>query len=376
MDSQHATLYDPSRSLAPPSSVADSNDEVDRLLTVSTTPARSPANYNSDGESELSSLTSSDEEGEDINATPRPLRSERMLRPRITKALIPTVEHATASPAMISLPSPPATVDQPSKKRKHTESITAQTTSTTREQKPKPGPFVSEERCHQCRNFPRYAFMRCTENGASGQPCRKLFCASCIIKRYPGDIDFNPKVKKWKCPFCKDLCDCTKCCFKRNVPYTSTSGVKIEHDLLLHYAALMPGNSNSEKPPHPPKSLKLVINPKLLQKPTPRLIQDRAAAKTERVRKVRQNADGARDIESIIRSLADTAAMFEKFGCASGEYWGVVFSHIDGGRIGVAYVGDQLPDIFIRRDEGNEGPLEVPSTPPTKRRRVSSRISA
>lgn len=187
MDSQHTTLHDLPRSLTPPPSATDSNDEVDRLLTVPVTPERSLVDDRAEEESDLSSLTSSDEEGEDVDTTPRPIKGGRTLRPRVAKVIPSTVECATSSLETISLPSPPSTVDQPQRasgKRKHTESLPAEATPAARVPKPKPGPYVSQDRCHQCRNLPRYAFMRCTSSDESGRLCRKLFCASCVIKRY------------------------------------------------------------------------------------------------------------------------------------------------------------------------------------------------
>lgn len=382
MDSQHATLHDLSHSLTPLSPAADSNDEVDRLLTFPVTPEWSVADDRADEESDLSPLTSSDEEGEDVNTTPRPTKGRRMLRPRVAKVIPSMIEYATSSLELeaIGLPSPPSAVDQPqqiSRKRKHAESLPAEATPAARVPRPKPGPYVSKDRCHQCRNLPRYAFMRCTSNDESGRLCRKLFCASCVIKRYPDDVDLNPQIRKWKCPFCRDACNCTKCCSKRNAAYTSTSDVKIDHETLLYYAALMPGNSKPKKSLPPPKPLKLANHKsKPAKKLDPKLVRSATRTKLEKAR----NADSgtARDVASIIRGLADTAAMFEKFGCVSGEYWGVVFSNVDGGRIGVAYVGEQLPDIFVRKDvktEEDDDQVEVPP-PRAKRLRVSSRLSA
>ena len=168
------------RSLTPLSSVADSNDEVDRLLTFPAAPERSLVNYNAD-ESDLSSLSSSDEGGD---TTSYPIKCGRTLRPRVVNALISTVPHGPYSPERVRSSSP---VDQPSwtsKKRKRTESSNDNTHSTAREQKPKPSPYVSEESCHQCRNWPRYAFMRCTSHDGSSRLCRKLFCVSCVTKRF------------------------------------------------------------------------------------------------------------------------------------------------------------------------------------------------
>jgi hypothetical protein len=187
MGPPRAAIHDLSRSLTPlSSSVADSDDEVDRLLAGSVTPERSPGNDRADEESDLSPLTSSDEEAEDINSTPRALGCRRTLRPRGTKAPTSTVEHATPSTQAPSRPGPSSSVDQPSrtpKKRKRTESLPVKTPPTAQKQKTTLDFYVSDDRCHQCRNRPRYAFMRCTSKDESGESCKRLFCASCITKR-------------------------------------------------------------------------------------------------------------------------------------------------------------------------------------------------
>lgn len=401
MDSLPGPMDDLSRSLTPLSSTADSTDEVDRLLTGPFTPERSLANDHVDEESDLSPLTSSDEEIEDIGTTPRLARSMRALRPRGAKAPASNMEPTTTNPRASSPPVPSSPVEQPSKasrKRKRTDSLTTKPSPTVLESGPKPGSYVSEDRCHQCRNLPRYAFMRCTSKDESGIACKRLFCVSCITKRsalfildsypmiltcrnrYPTDVDFDPRLKKWKCPFCGGICNCTKCCFKRNVTYVSTANVKIDQDTLLYYAALMPGNSNSkERPPpvpKPPKSAKKSkLTGKSKSKPSQSAAEAKQAAENNNVlQAVALNSTTTRDIESVIRGLADTAAIFERFGCASGEYWGVVFSNVDAGRIGVAYVGDKLPDILFLRDNDNGGQAEE-APPPAKRLRVSSRLS-
>ncbi|KAF9644413.1 hypothetical protein BDM02DRAFT_981282 [Thelephora ganbajun] len=379
MGPPYAAIHDLSRSLTPLSSIADSNDEVDRLLTGPVTPERSLADDRADEESDLSPLTSSDEETEDIDTTPRTMKGTRTLRPRGARALTLTVELSTPNTQTLSRPGKSSSVEQPSgksKKRKRTESLTAETSHKTQKQRPKLDVYVSEDRCHQCRNRPRYAFMRCTSKVGSSESCKRLFCVSCITKRYPDDINFNPRLKKWKCPFCEDTCNCTKCCFKRNVRYTSTASVRIDQDMVLHYATLMPNNLNSKKRPPLQKSSKSTQKLKSARRPVREPAKTRTAvAPPERIPNVALNAATARDIESIIRGLADTAAMFEKFGCVSGEYWGVVFSNIDGGRIGVAYVGDKLPEIFILKDEGDGDLVDEPPPPPAKRLRVSSRAS-
>jgi len=186
MDSFHAAIHDLSRSLTPLSSIGDSNDEVDRLLTGPVTPEHSPANDRVDEESDLSPLTSSDEEAEDIDTTPRTIKGTRTLRPRGTKGLTSTVEHATPSTQTPARPRPSPSVDQPSKtskKRKRTESPTSKASPAVQKLKPELDFYVSDDRCHQCRNRPRYAFMRCTWKDKSGEPCKRLFCVSCIAKR-------------------------------------------------------------------------------------------------------------------------------------------------------------------------------------------------
>ena len=186
MSPLHAPIHDLSRSLTPLSSIADSTDEVDRLLAGSVTPERSLTNDYADEESDLSPLTSSGEEEGDIDTTPRVMKGTRTLRPRGTKPLTSTVEHATPSAETSSRPLPSSSVEQPSgtsRKRKRAESLPAKSSPTPQKQKPKLDFYVSEDRCHQCRNRPRYAFMRCTSKGDSGAPCRRLFCVSCITKR-------------------------------------------------------------------------------------------------------------------------------------------------------------------------------------------------
>jgi len=141
----------------------------------------------------------------------------------------------------------------------------------------------------------------------------------------------------------------------------------------------MPDNSNSAKRSLPPSK---PSNPskksKLAGKSTSKLARAKQDVENDRTssKTVAVNQTVTRDIESIIRGLADTAAMFEKFGCVSGDYWGVVFSNADGGRIGVAYVGDKPPDVFLLRDDGGGGRADEPPPPPTKRLRTSLRISA
>ena len=399
----YSQIHDLSRSSTPLSSISDSTDEVDRLLTGFVTPERSLANDYTDEMSDLSPLTSSDEDEEDNNTTPRTIWGTRTLRPRGTKPLASAVEHTTPNAQTSSQPTPSSSVEQPSrasKKRKRAESLTANTSPTAQKHKPKLDFYVSEDRCHQCRNRPRYAFMRCTSKDQSEEPCSRIFCVSCITKRsarfiisfahfmiftdlyrYPTDIDFNPQLKKWKCPFCEDMCNCTKCCFKRNVTYTSTANVKIDQDTLLYYAALMPNRSNSKRrPPPPPKSSKLAkwkgAGKSRSKPPRARGKTEPAAENNHTPQTGALNPVAARDIESIIRGLADTAAMFEKFECVSGEYWGVVFSSVHGGRIGVAYVGDKPPDILFFKDGDDGGRADEAPPPPAKRLRASTRLSA
>lgn len=182
MGPPRSAIQDLSRSLTPLSSMSDSTDEVDRLLAGSVTPERSPANGRGDEESDLSPLTS-DDEAEDINATPRPLEGKRTLRPRGTKESTSTVEHATPSMQTLSWPGPSSSVDQSSRTSKKRKRVESKPSPAVQKQKPKLDFYVSEDRCHQCRNRPRYAFMRCTSKDKSGQSCKRLFCVSCVVKR-------------------------------------------------------------------------------------------------------------------------------------------------------------------------------------------------
>jgi len=96
------------------------------------------------------------------------------------------VEHTTPSAQTLSWPTPSSSVEQPSrasKKQKRAESPTANTSPTAQKQKPKLYFYVSEDRCHQCRNRPCYAFMRCTSKDESSAPHRRPLRASRTTKR-------------------------------------------------------------------------------------------------------------------------------------------------------------------------------------------------
>lgn len=122
----------------------------------------------------------------------------------------------------------------------------------------------------------------------------------------------------------------------------------------------MPTNSKLTKVPPPPTSSKPTKDPKLAKRSDPKPARHPTKSKLS----VKKNPEPARDVESIARGLQDTAEMFETFGCVSGEYWGVVFSNDNAVRIGVAYVGDRPPDIFILRDKEDGGPFDESSPPP------------
>ena len=179
-------ILDPFHSLAPSSSVSDPNDEIDIPFALSFTPESGLLSLNTD-ESDLSPLSSSDEEAENILATQHPVMGKRTLRPRDAKLSIPTAKRTPSGPDAMNPPRSPSPVDQPpriTKKRKRNESSRDKTPAATQGPKSKPGSFVSKERCHQCRSLPRHAYMRCTSDDDSAtRPCRKLFCASCVLKR-------------------------------------------------------------------------------------------------------------------------------------------------------------------------------------------------
>jgi Zinc-finger domain of monoamine-oxidase A repressor R1 len=92
----------------------------------------------------------------------------------------------------------------------------------------KPWPHVNFEKtydkargttCHQCRQKTIDKKARCTAAACVGS-LSSFFCGTCLQNRYGENLDEVLAKKKWECPKCRDLCNCSGSgCFRCDVAW-------------------------------------------------------------------------------------------------------------------------------------------------------------
>ncbi|KAJ9562002.1 hypothetical protein OSB04_007162 [Centaurea solstitialis] len=68
--------------------------------------------------------------------------------------------------------------------------------------------------CHQCRQKTCVVSASCT-NLARAKPCTLKYCHTCLLNRYGEKAEDVALVAEWKCPRCRDICNCSICMKKR-----------------------------------------------------------------------------------------------------------------------------------------------------------------
>lgn len=69
--------------------------------------------------------------------------------------------------------------------------------------------------CHQCRQKTVEVKAPCKE-----AKCNLNFCPRCLLNRYNEVVDVVRKLKKWKCPKCRNICNCSFCRKKQGLKAT------------------------------------------------------------------------------------------------------------------------------------------------------------
>lgn len=69
--------------------------------------------------------------------------------------------------------------------------------------------------CHQCRQKTVEVKAACKE-----AKCNLNFCPRCLLNRYNEVVDVVRKLKKWKCPKCRRVCNCSFCRKKQGLKAT------------------------------------------------------------------------------------------------------------------------------------------------------------
>ncbi|XLS92007.1 hypothetical protein HN51_068015 [Arachis hypogaea] len=67
--------------------------------------------------------------------------------------------------------------------------------------------------CHQCRGRSEN-FIRC-KNLKKQKQCKLKFCKRCLLNRYGLKIEEVGLLDDWKCPKCRDKCNCSVCLTKK-----------------------------------------------------------------------------------------------------------------------------------------------------------------
>ncbi|KAF5175977.1 Cell division cycle-associated 7-like protein [Thalictrum thalictroides] len=90
--------------------------------------------------------------------------------------------------------------------------------------------------CHQCRQCTT-RFVAVCKNKRNSKLCRCNFCQKCLLNRYGEKAEEVDLLSDWKCPSCRDICNCSFCMKKKG---TQPTGI------LVHAAKATGFSSVSE----------------------------------------------------------------------------------------------------------------------------------
>ena len=91
--------------------------------------------------------------------------------------------------------------------------------------------------CHQCRQKTVCKHTSCAGCGAA----RGQFCGDCLFMRYGENVDEAARDAAWRCPPCRDLCNCSFCRQKKGWPPTGSMyrrAIKEGFQSVAHYLVL------------------------------------------------------------------------------------------------------------------------------------------
>ena len=91
--------------------------------------------------------------------------------------------------------------------------------------------------CHQCRQKTVCKHTSCGACGAA----RGQFCGDCLFMRYGENVDEAARDAAWRCPPCRDLCNCSFCRQKKGWPPTGSMyrrAIKEGFESVAHYLVL------------------------------------------------------------------------------------------------------------------------------------------
>ncbi|MCL7052090.1 hypothetical protein MKW94_007988 [Papaver nudicaule] len=101
---------------------------------------------------------------------------------------------------------------------------TPDNSSVTKPKNDEPGSVLEEfdnrKTCHQCRQRTLNAVAHCknqrldqqfSKSKSNMKPCPNKFCTKCLLNRYGEKVEEVEMLPDWKCPKCRDICNCSNC---------------------------------------------------------------------------------------------------------------------------------------------------------------------
>ncbi|KAJ8631007.1 hypothetical protein MRB53_024330 [Persea americana] len=77
------------------------------------------------------------------------------------------------------------------------------------------GAQINGQTCHQCRQKTMKLVASCKNTARAKGPCPIKFCDKCLLNRYGENAEEMMKLGDWKCPKCRDICNCSICMKKK-----------------------------------------------------------------------------------------------------------------------------------------------------------------
>ncbi|KAK9915262.1 hypothetical protein WJX75_006841 [Coccomyxa subellipsoidea] len=96
--------------------------------------------------------------------------------------------------------------------------------------------------CHQCRQKTVEAKAKCGS-------CTMFFCPRCLLNRYGEEVDKVNLLAHWKCPKCRDICNCSNCRKKRGLEATGILANMSKAAGFTSVSDLLQKNPNAKRPP-------------------------------------------------------------------------------------------------------------------------------
>eukprot|EP00268_Persea_americana_P030574 TRINITY_DN29595_c0_g1_i5.p1 TRINITY_DN29595_c0_g1~~TRINITY_DN29595_c0_g1_i5.p1 ORF type:complete len:465 (-),score=96.49 TRINITY_DN29595_c0_g1_i5:296-1669(-) len=77
------------------------------------------------------------------------------------------------------------------------------------------GAQINGQTCHQCRQKTMKLVASCKNTARAKGACPIKFCDKCLLNRYGENAEEMMKLGDWKCPKCRDICNCSICMKKK-----------------------------------------------------------------------------------------------------------------------------------------------------------------